>query len=609
MYIILATLSALIMAAIEMKFFCRKKNAKERIRILLKNIVFVDFLSFAANKYVLKYPHFFSNEGSGKKEFITFFAVSLAIGIVFQVISAGVNRFLFYEEDKTPEKKKSKALKIISTVLFFIGCVFVFGTTWGADTFGKLTGDQIVINMLSPAEGSDTSTYITIFEGPVFNTFLLTTLFAWFDFKKVKIIYVKARESKTVFSMGAKRIISFILALAMFIGGACFGYNGYELDKIISGYFVESKTLDDIYVNPKETKITFPEKKRNLIHIYLESLENTFFSKDLGGNMDMNLMPELEKLSYDGIIFSHSDGFFGGPLDGTGTQWSCASMVNQTTGLPMKVPAKADSYANDKGFLPGAYSLNDLLHDNGYEQTVMFGADAAFGGLDTFYTTHGGVKVFDHAYAMKNGYIPEGYRVWWGYEDDKLYEFAKEEITRLYKTGKPFNFTMETADTHMPNGYLSKNAKTPYDNQYANVIAYSTSQAVEFIKWIQSQPFYENTTIVIIGDHNSMETNFFKHYNFTGDYLRTQYNCILNPAQGLENPDKSITRNRKWSNWDYYPTILAAMGCKIEGERLGIGTNLFSGKKTVFEEYGKDYINKEFEKKSEFYNKEIFKAE
>ena len=319
-------------------------------------------------------------------------------------------------------------------------------------------------------------------------------------------------------------------------------------------------------------------------------------------------MPELEKLSYQGVVFSNNDGFFGGPLEGTGTSWSCASMINQTTGLPMKMPAKVGSYMNEEGFLPGAYTLTDLLHDEGYEQTVMFGADASFGGLKTYYTTHGGVKVFDYSYAKENGYIPEDYRVWWGYEDDKLYEFAKEEITSLYETGKPFNFTMETADTHMPNGYLSENAETPYDNQYANVIAYSTSQASEFIKWIMAQPFYENTTIVIIGDHVSMETNFFKHYGFTEDYLRTQYNCIINPASSVSNPSESATRNRKWSNWDYFPTILAAMGCEIEGERLGVGTNLFSGKQTVFEEYGVERINKEFEKKSSLYNNEIFQV-
>ena len=38
--------------------------------------------------------------------------------------------------------------------------------------------------------------------------------------------------------------------------------------------------------------------------------------------------------------------------------------------------------------------------------------------------------------------------------DKELGEFAKEELTRLYETNKPFNFIMETADTHRPGGYL-----------------------------------------------------------------------------------------------------------------------------------------------------------
>ena len=607
MYILLATVVAFITAAAEIKLISKEKTVKGIVLKLLKYLVLVDFLSLGAAKYILKPPHFLITEGSAAKDYILFCIASLIVGAILLLIDFLSRRIFTPEEGKS--KKGAVAVKIISTVFVFIGCVLFFATIWTGDTFGKLTGDQIVVNMMSPADGSDTSTYITVAEGPVFSTLLFTIIFAFIDFPRFKLVIKKANGGKTIFNDKAKRIICLVLSLAILVGSFCYGYSKCTLYKIYNGYFVESETLDEIYVNPKETQITFPEKKRNLIHIYLESLENSYFSKELGGFMDMNLMPELEELSYSGVVFSNNDGFFGGPLEATGTQWSCASMVNQTTGLPMKMPAKTDSYANEEGFLPGAYTLTDLLHDEGYEQTVMFGANAAFGGLKTYYTTHGGVKVFDYEYAKENKLIPEDYLVWWGYEDDKLYEFAKAEITRLYETGKPFNFTMETADTHMPNGYLSENAPTPYDNQYANVIAYSTSQAAEFIKWIQQQPFYENTTIVIIGDHISMETNFFKHYNFTKDYLRTQYNCIINPAENVSETSESVTRNRKWSNWDYYPTILAALGCEIDGDRLGVGTNLFSGKQTVFEEFGVDYINKEFEKKSELYNKEIFKAE
>ena len=53
---------------------------------------------------------------------------------------------------------------------------------------------------------------------------------------------------------------------------------------------------------------------------------------------------------------------------------------------------------------------------------------------------------------------------------------------------------------------------------------------------------------------------------------------------------------------DMFPTTLAAIGCEIEGNRLGLGTNLFSGEKTLTEKYGYDNLNAELSKKSEFYN-------
>lgn len=319
--------------------------------------------------------------------------------------------------------------------------------------------------------------------------------------------------------------------------------------------------------------------------------------------MDKNLMPELTELAYEGYVFSDNDTKFGGPLQPGGTQWSIASMVNQATGMPMKTPDKPNSYGTKDNFLPGAYTLYDLLKEEGYEQTVMFGASANFGGLRYFFETHGDVKIMDYRYALDNGLIPPDYKVWWGYEDDKLYEFAKDEITRLYETGKPFNFTMETADTHRPHGYLSPKAPKPYDDQYANVIAYSTSEAVKFVRWIQQQPFYDNTTIVIIGDHLSMDTDFFK--DFDEDYFRTQFNLVLNPAVDETQLDKKVLNNRQFANYDMYPTILRSLGVEIKGDRLGVGTDLFSGEETVIEEYGFEKANTELKKKSEFYNEKI----
>ena len=154
---------------------------------------------------------------------------------------------------------------------------------------------------------------------------------------------------------------------------------------------------------------------------------------------------------------------------------------------------------------------------------------------------------------------------------------------------------------------VRKNIPTPRDNQYANVIAYSASEVEKFVRWIQEQPFYENTTIVMIGDHNSMDKKFFE--NFDEEYIRTTFNLILNPAPGLLDIPAERTQNRWFYNGDMFPTILASIGVKIEGERLGLGTNLFSDVPTLFEERGGEVGWKEvcsqFEAGSLFYIENI----
>ena len=60
---------------------------------------------------------------------------------------------------------------------------------------------------------------------------------------------------------------------------------------------------------------------------------------------------------------------------------------------------------------------------------------------------------------------------------------------------------------------------------------------------------------------------------------------------------------------DMFPTTLGAMGVNIEGNRLGIGTNLFSDSKTLAEEMGIDKLNTELKKNSAYYYQYIRKNE
>ena len=50
----------------------------------------------------------------------------------------------------------------------------------------------------------------------------------------------------------------------------------------------------------------------------------------------------------------------------------------------------------------------------------MIGSDATFGGRRNYFTQHGNYNIKDYNYAIEQGWIPEDYKVWWGYEDQKF---------------------------------------------------------------------------------------------------------------------------------------------------------------------------------------------
>ena len=81
-------------------------------------------------------------------------------------------------------------------------------------------------------------------------------------------------------------------------------------------------------------------------------------------------------------------------------------------------------------------------------------------------------------------------------------------------------------------------------------------QLGEFIEWIQEQDFYDNTTVILTGDHLSMANYPFE--DIEDSYERRVYNLFLNSAVETDN-----TKNREFTTFDYYPTTLAALGVKI----------------------------------------------
>ena len=483
-------------------------------------------------------------------------------------------------------------LMIIISVLGFI--LYNLGN-WVLDTWGLLSIDEIIFHLKVPLDGTNSD---VVLDG--INAFVPLAVLVLF----LSIFLIIGLRNKH-----GKCMIALFLVAVIACGSA--GRAAYEVyDELdVKEYLVsqkeESHFIEQNYVDPRTTKITFPDKKRNLIYIYLESMESTFASKGDGGGLDFNCIPELTTLAEENTNFSNSDKL-GGGYPAYGGTWTMAGIFSQTSGIPIKNSEQTDdvnaTLAEQSSFSSQARNLEDILADEGYNQCFMIGSDATFGGRRAYFESHGKGKteICDYNTAKENGQIPEDYYVWWGYEDQKLFANAQEKLTELSSKDEPFNFTMLTVDTHFEDGYVCEQCQNEFgDNQYANVMACSSRQVDAFVKWIQQQPFYENTTIVISGDHLTMDSDFCN--DVSEDYERSVYNVFINLPEGLDTSFEK-THNREFATLDMFPTTLAAMGVTIEGDRLALGVNLFSDEQTLTEQYGRKGLDKELMKKSKFYD-------
>lgn len=483
-------------------------------------------------------------------------------------------------------------LMIIISVLGFI--LYNLGN-WVLDTWGLLSIDEIIFHLKVPLDGTNSDVVLDGINAcvPLAVLVLFLSIFL--------IIGLRNKHGKCMIAL-------FLVAVIACGSAGRAAYEVYdELD--VKEYLVsqkkESHFIEQTYVDPRTTKITFPDKKRNLIYIYLESMESTFASKGDGGGLDFNCIPELTTLAEENTNFSNSDKL-GGGYPAYGGTWTMAGIFSQTSGIPIKNSEQTDdvnaTLAEQYSFSSQARNLEDILADEGYNQCFMIGSDATFGGRRAYFESHGKgqTEICDYNTAKENGQIPEDYYVWWGYEDQKLFANAQEKLTELSSKDEPFNFTMLTVDTHFEDGYVCEQCQNEFgDNQYANVMACSSRQVDAFVKWIQQQPFYENTTIVISGDHLTMDSDFCN--DVSEDYERSVYNVFINLPEGLDTSFEK-THNREFATLDMFPTTLAAMGVTIEGDRLALGVNLFSDEQTLTEQYGRKGLDKELMKKSKFYD-------
>ena len=470
------------------------------------------------------------------------------------------------------------------TALLFLSFGCFFAARWFVTVYGRIGFDSILFTLQSSLSGVQSDLVRSYLLGGGLPALVCTALSCF--------ILLVLRK------LPVRGLVSILASLAASVALLSYAAVDVELTTYVADLIWRGSLYEDEYVDPESVTVSFPEQKRNLVYIMLESMETTYLSEELGGASDVNLIPELTALAQENINFSHTDGV-GGFHATNGASWTIGSIVAQTAGIPLKTPEGLSDWQNGYGkdgiFLPGVTSITNILDEAGYHTSFLCGSDASFGGRKTYYMTHGMDTIYDIYTARRDGIVPKDYFVWWGMEDLHLFDYAKQELTEISQQDEPFAFTMLTVDTHHIGGYQCAYCLGEYEETYEQSISCSSRQVLEFVNWLKAQPFWENTTVVITGDHLSMDNGYFQR-NVDEGYQRMVYNCILNAPVSSDN-----TKNREYCAVDLFPTTLAALGCTIEGDRLGLGTNLFSNLPTLAEKWGYDRFNTELGRASDYY--------
>ncbi len=371
------------------------------------------------------------------------------------------------------------------------------------------------------------------------------------------------------------------LVVASLLAGIILYSSGY-IHYIV--YTNSTSTLyEDHYIALDKIDIKFPEKKRNLILIYLESFENNFAEEK---HYQKNLIPNLSKLQKEGEFSINHHSL-------PGSDYSIAALVASQCGIPLRFIQERDIWSS-KYFLPQANCFAEVLKNEGYQTALVKAADITFTNADRFALTHG----YNEALGVDEilATIPQKERAsnigtFEGVKDKTLLNFAKQKLASFDKD-KPFMLTLFSLDTHTP-GYFYDNLCTREFNDLRDIFMCSDQTISEFINWLKESPYWDNTTVVVIGDH--LLPSRIKTVGYPKKGI---YNAFLNLPEGLE-----IDATKNFSTYDITPTLLESLSIKLTPRAWGLGRSMFANEDTLVKKLGANNFKILLRKKSEIYNK------
>ncbi|MEK5487441.1 LTA synthase family protein [Lysinibacillus sp. FSL M8-0355] len=309
-------------------------------------------------------------------------------------------------------------------------------------------------------------------------------------------------------------------------------------------------------------------KGRNLIVVSMESLQNFVINNDMNGH---ETTPFLNSLTKDKDTYYFSNFYHQTGLGKTSD--SEFIVENSLFGLGRGAVF----------FTHGGNTYNSMaerLGENGYFTNVMHPNNKSFWNRDIMYQS---LKI-NKFYDIDSYTVEEGQAVNWGMKDTP---FLEQSAALMKDMPQPFYSRLITLTNHYPFTLDPEDIMIPeYDsnsgtlNRYFQTVRYMDEALKDFFQELKDQGVYDNSIIVMYGDHYGISEN---HNKAMAQYLGKEQITPMDNALLQEVPlfihipgsDDGKEMKEISGQMDLRPTILHLLGVETSKD-MQMGADLFS---------------------------------
>jgi lipoteichoic acid synthase len=317
------------------------------------------------------------------------------------------------------------------------------------------------------------------------------------------------------------------------------------------------------YIKPDEEMFGIG-KDKNLIIVSMESLQNFVINEKVNGE---EITPFLNDFIGESYYF---DNFYHQTQQG---KTSDSEFLLDNSLYPLNRGAVFFTHSGNQ-----FDSMTESLNENGYYTTAMHANNKSFWNRDIMYDSLG----YERFYSLPDYQVTDENSVNWGMKDIPFFEQSVEHMKEM---PKPFSTKMITLTNHYPftldeedkliDPYTSKDGTV---NRYFQTVRYMDEALKNFITDLKESGLYEDSVIVMYGDHYGISEN---HNTAMSQYLGKEVTPLVSTQLQrvpliIHVPGKEGKTISKVSGQiDLKPTILHLMGIDTKKD-IQFGGDLFS---------------------------------